>query len=396
VQEANNRGIKVILDMVMNHCGSEHWFVKDPPSLDWINNRGEYVNTSHRRHTNQDLYASQYDRKKFSNGWFVESMPDLNQNNELLADYLIQNSIWWIEYSGASGIRMDTHPYPDKYFMSNWSKRMLREFPFLSMVGEEWSPQPAIVAYWQKDKVNHDGFVSDMTSMMDFPLQVAIKEGMTRTEKSWESGMVPMYEILALDFLYPNPSQLMIFADNHDMDRVFTQLDEDIALTKIAIGFILTIRGIPQIYYGTEILMSNSEAPNDHGIIRTDFPGGWETDSINAFTGINLAADQLEFQNWLKKLLNWRKGNAVIHQGKLLQFAPDKGIYTYFRYNNQKVVMVTINKNFVESKLPLENYREILDPEGRAKEVSSGKTYSLEFDIKVPARSISIFEIESP
>lgn len=394
VSGAKEKGISVIMDMIMNHCGSEHWFVKDPPSLDWINNKGEYINTSHRRHVNQDLYASEYDRKLFADGWFVRSMPDMNQKNGLLADYLIYNSIWWIEYSGISGVRMDTHPYPDKDFMSKWSCALLNEYPGIGLVGEEWSPQPAIISYWQKGKNNHDGYVSCMPSMMDFPLQIALSEGLKRTEKSWESGMIPMYEMLALDFLYSDPGNLMIFADNHDMDRIFTQLKEDLNLMKIAMGYILTMRGIPQIYYGTEILMDNSEAPDDHGIIRTDFPGGWPDDKSNAFTGEGMDPFKLDFQSWLKNLLQWRRTCDVIHNGKILQFAPADGLYTYFRYKDNQKVMVVINKNEAETNLPLDHYAEIISTPCSANDVINQKEIILNNGFKVPPRSISIFELE--
>jgi glycosidase len=395
VSEAKNKGVSVVMDMIMNHCGSEHWFVKDPPSLDWINYKGEYINTSHRRHVNQDIYASDFDKRVFSDGWFVRTMPDLNQRNILFADYLIQNSIWWVEYSGITGIRMDTHPYPDKNFMSRWSCAILDEYPYIGLVGEEWSPQPAIIAYWQKGKKNHDGYVSCMSSMMDFPMQIALTEGLNKTEQNWESGMVPMYEILALDFLYDDPNNLMIFADNHDMDRIYTQVKEDVDLMKMAMGYILTMRGIPQIYYGTEILMENSSAPNDHGIIRTDFPGGWPDDTTNAFSGDGMDADATEFQSWMKRILQWRKESSTIHKGKLMQFAPADGIYTYFRYLEDNIVMVVINKNNDERNLPIDHYSEVLNYPVEAKEVTRNESIIVDQGFKIPPRSISIYDISA-
>jgi glycosidase len=368
-EKAADRDIKVIMDMIMNHCGSAHWFVLDPPSSDWINFDGNYVNTNHRRQTVQDIHASEYDKKLFEDGWFVSTMPDLNQDNPFMAKYLIQNTIWWIEYSGISGIRMDTYPYPDKYFMTDWTCAVMEEYPYFNIVGEEWSVDPAIVAYWQQGKVNPDGYTSCLPSVMDFPNQHAVSEALTGNDKEWGQGLVKMYEMMAMDFLYADPDNLVVFPDNHDMDRFYTQVNEKLDLYKMGIAYMATTRGIPQIYYGTEILMTNRNAPGDHGIIRTDFPGGWEGDEVNGFTGKGLNPEQKEASEYMKKLLNWRKDKTSIHNGRLVQFAPENAVYAYFRFNEDEKIMVIFNKNEATVDVNLAKFIELLPSEAKAFDV---------------------------
>ncbi|MEX0298155.1 MAG: glycoside hydrolase family 13 protein [Kordiimonas sp.] len=391
VKKARAKNIDVIMDMIVNHSGSEHWWLKDLPTDDWINYSGEYVNTSHRRTTIQDPYSAEFDRKKFSDGWFVETMPDLNQRNKLMADYLIQNAIWWIEYSGIAGIRMDTYPYPDKHFMTDWTRRVMREYPNFNIVGEEWSVDPLIVSYWQRGKANRDGYVSSLPSMMDFPMQDTLVKALTE-EESWGGGLMSLYKLMASDVLYPEPDNLVIFPDNHDMSRIFTQLGEDKNLYKMAIAHTLTMRGIPQIYYGTEILMKNP-GTTDHGIIRTDFPGGWAGDQINAFTGAGLSAEALEAQGYVQKLLRWRKDKQVIHTGKLMHYVPENGVYVYFRYNDTDKVMVALNKNAAETELPLARFSEMLAGVSQGEDVASGQTFDFVNSITLPARSALILNL---
>jgi len=278
-----DKGIGIIMDIVLNHCGSGHWWMKDIPTKDWINNEGNFTSCTHKRTTVQDQYASKEDLKQFSDGWFVKSMPDLNQRNEFMANYLIQNTIWWIEYADLYGLRVDTYPYSDADFLREWNLRVLAEYPNLNIVGEEWSTNPAIVSYWQKAKVNKNGYDSNLPSLMDFPLQNALVEGLTQ-EDTWGTGLIRLYEMLVNDVQYPDPNNLVIFPDNHDMARIFNQLNKDYNLYQMAMTYFLTMRGIPQIYYGTEVL-ANSDAGGDHGLLRMDFPGGWEGDKVNAFTG---------------------------------------------------------------------------------------------------------------
>jgi glycosidase len=390
-KEAKKLGIGLIMDMIVNHCGSEHWWMKDLPSKDWINFGGEFVRTSHKRTTVQDKYASKEDLKQFADGWFVKTMPDLNQRNDFMATYLIQNTIWWVEYADLQGIRMDTYPYPDADFMTEWTRRVMEEYPNFNIVGEEWSTNPAIVSYWQKGKVNHDGYVSYLPSLMDFPLQHAMVQALTK-EETWGTGWIKLYEGLANDFLYADPGNLVIFPDNHDMERIFDQLGRDYELFKLAMAYTLTMRGIPQIYYGTEILVK-SDFGGDHGMLRSDFPGGWEGDQINAFTGEGLSDQEKDAQAYMKKILNWRKDNEIIHEGKLMHYAPDFGIYSYFRFTDSGKVMVILNKNKEAVQMETGRYHEMLNGKVSGKDVLSGKTYELNGSIEVPAQTALILEI---
>ncbi len=390
-QMGKEKGVGIIMDVILNHCGSEHWWMKDVPSKDWINNGGEFTSCSHKRTTVQDRYASKEDLKQFADGWFVQSMPDLNQRNEFMANYLIQNSIWWVEYAELYGIRVDTYPYSDAAFLSEWTERLLEEYPNLNIVGEEWSTNPAIVSYWQKGKVNHDGYVSNLPSLMDFPLQNALKEGLVQ-EDTWGTGLIKLYEMLSNDFLYADPGNLVIFPDNHDMARIFDQLDRDYDLYKMAMVYTLTMRGIPQIYYGTEIL-AKSDAGGDHGKLRTDFPGGWKGDKVNAFTGEGLSAKEKDAQDFMKKLMNWRKNNEIIHKGKLMHFAPENGVYTYFRYSDEGKVMVILNKGKEKAHLFTGRFHEMISKESKAKDIFTGKSFELKDGIDLPARSVMVLEI---
>jgi glycosidase len=388
----HQKGMKLMMDMIFNHIGSEHWWMNDMPSADWLNFYPEYKITSHRRTVNQDPHASEADKKMMADGWFVPSMPDMNQRNPFLLNYLIQNSIWWTEYVGLDGIRMDTYPYPDKFAMAEWTRRMLEEYPGFYMVGEEWAMNPAIVSYWQKGKVNADGYVSELPGLMDFPLNNAVVKSLKEPE-SWGGGLVALYEALANDFLYPNPDALVIFPDNHDMSRFYTQLGENVDLLKMGIAYYATTRGIPQIFYGTEILMSNP-GTEEHGVIRSDFPGGWNGDQVNAFTGSGLSAKQKDAQDYFRKVLNWRKTNSVVHSGELKHFAPENGIYVYFRYNPSGKVMVVLNKNASEKNLDTSRFSEVMEACTSGKEIISGKTIANLKNLQVPAMSVLIIELK--
>lgn len=363
-------GMKLIMDQVANHCGLEHWWMKDLPFKNWINHQDNYlkniedwngdksITTNHRRTTNQDIYASQFDKTGMNEGWFVSVMPDLNQRNPFMAQYTIQNSIWWIETASLSGIRQDTYPYPDKNFMSRWAGCIMNEYPNFSIVGEEWTNNPLLIAYWQRGNPNKDGYNSNLKSPMDFAMQEMIVKGLTEDE-SWGSGLIDIYRALANDFAYNTPKDILVFADNHDMSRIFTQLNGDITNTKMALSYLLTIPRIPQIYYGTEILMNDFDNVGDHGLIRTDFAGGWKDDKINAFTGEGLNANQKDMQLYLKKLLNYRKHSKAIHEGKTIHFVPENGIYILFRMFKNETVAHIINKNEGIFKLDLNKFKEV-------------------------------------
>ena len=388
----HGKGMKLMMDMIFNHIGSEHWWMNDMPSADWLNFYPEYKITTHRRTVNQDPHASEADKKAMSDGWFVPSMPDMNQRNPFLLNYLIQNSIWWTEYVGLDGIRMDTYPYPDKLAMAEWTNRMLEEYPDFYMVGEEWSMNPATVAYWQKGKLNQDGYVSNLPGLMDFPLNNAVVQSLKNPE-TWGGGLVTLYEALSNDFQFANPDKLVIFPDNHDMSRFYTQLGENVDLLKMGIAYYATTRGIPQLFYGTEILMSNP-GTEEHGVIRSDFPGGWAGDQVNAFTGTGLTDKQKQAQEYIRKVLNWRKTNTIVQSGELKHFAPENGIYVYFRYNQSGKVMVVMNKNAHQKTIDTVRFSEVMGNCTSGKEIISGNTITDLKNLKVPASSAMIIELK--
>ena len=394
VATAKRNGIGVIMDIIANHIGGEHWWMVDLPTDDWLNFQGAPSITTHARTTNQDPYASEYDKRGHADGWFTDDMPDLNQRNPLLADYLIQNSIWWVEYLGLAGIRQDTYPYPDKHFMSEWTRRIMEEYPDFNIVGEEWSVNPNIVSYWQAGKINHDGYESWLPSLMDFPLQITLTKVLNAETPAWGSAWTPLYELLGTDFLYPDPGNLVIFPDNHDMSRILSQVNEDTDLYRMAIVFNLTMRGIPQIYYGTEILMANP-GTESHGIIRSDFPGGWSGDERNAFTGEGMTDEELAAQQFMKKLLTWRKRTNVVHDGKLMHYAPRGNVYTYFRYNEEDTVMVILNRGTDQAVLPVEQFVERLEGKQRATDVISGEHFDVSKPLQLEPRSVLLLEINN-
>ncbi|MCZ8529350.1 glycoside hydrolase family 13 protein [Alteromonas sp. PRIM-21] len=391
--KANENGIGVIMDMVLNHIGSEHVWMEDTPSSDWINNNGQFVGTTHKRESLHDPHAIASDIKGFSDGWFVPTMPDLNQRNPHLANYLIQNAIWWVETANLSGIRVDTYSYPDKGFLSQWTNRIMKEYPNFNIVGEEWSVNPAITAYWQAGSQRHDDYDSALPSVMDFPLQTAVVKALN-SDESWNSGFITVYETLATDFLYGDPNNLVIFPDNHDMSRIFTQLNNDKAKWNMAMTLFLTTRGIPQVFYGTEILMGN-EGTEDHGIIRSDFPGGWPSDSEkNAFSGKGLSGDELWAQERIKTLLALRQTHPQLFKGELKHYAPVDGVYTYFRVaeDTAQKLMVILNKKPVD--LPLPKYAEVLGTDVSITRVSDGQTFNASETISLPAMSANVFIVQ--
>jgi glycosidase len=397
VAAARQKDVGVIMDMIVNHIGSEHWWMDDLPTDDWLNFQGNPKITSHEHITEQDPYASDYDTRLYSDGWFVDTMPDLNQRNPLQADYLTQNALWWIEYLGLSGIRMDTYPYPDKHYMTEWTQRVMLEYPQFNIVGEEWTDNAAAVAYWQRGQQNRDGYVSHLPSLMDFPLQSALRWALVTEEGSKmedlrPGGLIYLFRALANDFIYPDPAALVIFPDNHDMSRIFSQLGEDYDLFRMAMAYVLTMRGVPQIYYGTEILMANP-GTEDHGVIRSDFPGGWAGDARNAFTGEGLTAREREAREFVRTLLQWRQNEEVIHSGKLTHFVPRDGTYVYFRHNADDSVMVVLNKNAETVSLGLSRFRERLAGFREARDVITGEVRALGDEMELPARSAFVLEL---
>ncbi|SOE20229.1 neopullulanase [Spirosomataceae bacterium TFI 002] len=391
-KEAKAKGIKIIKDVVLNHCGVEHWWMKDLPSSDWINYGGKFTNTNHKREVLRDIHASESDKKIFNDGWFVASMPDLNQRNPFMANYIIQNSLWWIETADLGGFRVDTYPYSDPDFASQWSKRIMDEYPNCNITSEEWSTNPAITSYWQMGKQNSNGYKSYVPSPMDFPLQNALINSL-KEDESWNNGLVKIYESVTNDFLYADASKLLIFGDNHDMSRVFTQLDENVEHTKMALALLATMRGIPQFYYGTEILMSNPNS-DSHGEIRGDFPGGFDGMKANAQTQMGLTNTQIEVQDYLKELLNYRKSNSALHDGKMIHFAPENGVYVYFRINSDRKVMVILNKNEKAMTLDLSRFKEVLDRHKKAYDAITKEAHDLSKPFKLHEIGATVLELE--
>ena len=390
----HKNGMKLIMDMVLNHCGLNHWWMADPPAKDWFNAWPEFTRTSYRSSTVSDPYRSEYDSLRFVKGWFDKTMPDLNQHNPYLARYLIQNSIWWIEFAGLDGIRLDTYPYAYKDFMAEWDKEILAEYPDLNIVGECWSAYPDGIAYWQKDALNKDNFNTGLPSVFDFAMYDALKVAFNEKD-GWSSGISKLYEILSRDFNYANPSDIVVFADNHDVDRYLATQGQDVRKLKMAMAFILTTRGIPLIYSGTEMLVTTENGKNGDGEKRKDFPGGWKNDSINGFTGTNLSPAQQDMKQYLKLLMNWRKNKEVIHSGKLKHFVPQDGVYTYFRYNDNECVMVCINNNETDAKtIDRSRYGEFLDKYQSGKEIITGQVIQDLSTIIVQPKSATIVELK--
>ncbi len=350
VNKAHSKGLKIVMDMIFNHCGSEHFFFTDRPSKDWFNFPDSYVQTSYQTTAQYDPYASEYDLKMAVDGWFVEPMPDLNQRNRHVANYLIQSSIWWIEHTGIDGIRQDTHPYADFDMMSRWCKEVTEEYPDFNIVGEAWLGNNVGVAFWQKDSKLAAPRNSHLRCVMDFPLKDITASAFDQ-ETGWGSGLTRIYEYLTQDIVYANPMELLIFLDNHDTSRFFTSDEEaeNFNRYKQAITFLLTTRGIPQIYYGTEILMAADKQYGDGGL-RADFPGGWPGDSRNAFTPQGRTAKENQALNLTRKLLQWRKGNEVIAKGSLKQFAPGNSVYVYERKLGDRSVVVILNGSDTEKQ----------------------------------------------
>jgi glycosidase len=393
VTDCHNLGMKVIMDLIFNHCSVYSWMIRDLPEESWIHQFDEYTRSNFRASTITDPYASEYDLTKMLTGWFDKHMADLDQRNELLANYLIQNTIWWIEYSGIDGIRVDTQPYPYKEFMAQWSERVFEEYPNFNVVGEAWLQKESITAYFQKDAINKDGYNSNIPCITDFPLNYAMNSAFNEKD-GWTEGLARLYYVLTQDFLYANPERNLIFVDNHDLNRYFSAVKEDINKWKAGITFLLTTRGIPMIYYGTEILMTGFEH-DGHGQIRKDFPGGWPNDSKNTFTFEGRDSLQNVAFNYLQKLLTWRKNKNVIHHGKLKHFVPQDNVYVYFRYDDKECVMVAINNSGKEMKaISSERYEECLGKYNYAKNVITGETINYLDAFTLAPKSVLVLELK--
>ena len=386
VEKAHEKNLKVVMDMIFNHCGSENYLFRDKPSKDWFNYRSNYVQTSFKTASVMDIHASAYEKKIATDGWFTSVMPDFNQRNRHVARYLIQSSIWWIEYAGINGIRQDTHPYADFDFMSQWCKEVLDEYPYFNIVGETWLNSNVLVSYWQKNSKLAAPLNSNLPTVMDFPLQALMNQAFNEETGEWGGGLYKLYDYQTQDLVYANPMNLLTFLDNHDTSR-FAQTDEmakNLKRYKQAMVFLLTTRGIPQIYYGTEILMTGDKGKGD-GDLRKDFPGGWQGDTRNCFVENGRTEQENEAFEFTRQLLNWRKGNQVIGKGSLKHYSIQNGVYVYQREFNGKSVVVIMNGTDDSKELDLTPYQEIL-PRENAFDVLTGKNVDLSKKLRLDGR----------
>jgi neopullulanase len=405
--KAKNKGIKLIKDVVLNHIGSSHWWMEDLPTEDWLNYPNDLKFTTHTRESLHDPYAVKDDIKNFTDGWFTENMPDLNQRNPILARYLVQNSLWWIEYAQLSGFRVDTYSYSDREFLNFWNNTIQNEYPGFNIVGEEWTTDKSIIGLWQKkietkNKVNmsvvNQKYPSNLPSLMDFPLNDAIMKSLQPKSHKWDHKLSILYRNIAQDYLYPNPKNMVVFLDNHDMSRVYYKVNHDLDYWKMAHSFLLTTRGIPQIYYGTEVLISDSSKPGDHGVLREDFPGGWDTDKKNAFTDL-LTEKQLEAKAFLKNLLNWRKTCSAIHSGGLKHFSPsyENELYSILRYDKRSIVLLVMNNDIQKKKIIPNNYLKEINPKSSnifAVDIVNGKDSNINNPIFINPKSFLLLELK--
>ncbi len=390
IAEAHKRGLKVVMDMIFNHSGSDHPWMKDMPSKDWYNHPKGDVLTNFRLSTVNDPYTSDYDLDRSVNGWFVPQMPDLNQKNPYLLKYLIQNSIWWIENSGIDGIRMDTHPYADLNKMAEWLAAVEKEYPGFNVVGECWYGDVSGTAYWQKGSRLNKTENSNLPVVMDFPTMIIAGKAFNNNT-SGNTGLNDIYNRMSLDYLYENPMNVLTFLDNHDSDRFLTSEPKDLGSWKQAFAFLLTTRGIPQIYYGTELLMNGTKQITD-GNIRKDVKGSFPGDSISEFTYQGRTPMQNEAWNFMSKLANWRRGNEVISKGKLKHFMPENGMYVYERSYNGKRVVVMMNGNDHPISIDTKLYAEIMPAGTQLTDVLTGSKITIEPQMTFPARALYILE----
>ena len=394
--ELHKRGMKNIMDYVTNHWGYKHWMMSDLPTYDWIHQFPGYKQTNYRMATQFDLNASITDTKLCMDGWFVKSMPDLNQSNPLVLNYLTQNAIWWIEYADLDGFRVDTYSYNDKVAIAKWTKAITDEYPNFNITGEVWYYNQAQIAYWQKDSkiAAIQSYNSNLPSVMDFTLEEAINGGMFNEDKqNWRNGVVKAFENFNNDFLYSNTNNMLVFAENHDTDRINNVYKNDFQKYKLAMTLIATVRGIPQIYYGSEIGMAGSKSVGD-GDIRRDFPGGWNGDANNAFNTSGRTQEQEKFHDFSAKLFNWRKNKSVIHFGKTTHYVPENNVYVYFRYSNSETVMVILNNDTEKHTLNLDRFKENIKTHLSAIEVLSEKQINLKDDLQIEGKSAMILELK--
>ena len=390
VETAHEKGLKVVMDIIHNHSGDKHWWIDDPPTSDWYNSNANYKHTNYEVSVANDPYASIFDLKQLTEAPFVTEMPDLNQNNALLQRYLIQLSYWWIEYSGIDGIRMDTYPYAFKEPMAEWANSVISEFPNFSIVGEIWNNEPPLTAYWQSGFNSPDEYESYLPSVIDFPFSASV--GRAIGKNSSPSDIREIYYNFAQDFVYPDPNKNVIFLDNHDTERFYMTMGEDIKKYKIGFALLMVSRGIPQMYYGSEINLFGTKQKGDADI-RKDFPGGWPDDRRSAFTKKGRTNQENDIWNFYSTLLNWRKKNATIHNGKMMQFTSfNDNVYSLFRYDEKKVVGLLINPTDKKINVVTSKYDELVEDQEFYYEVISGKKKKWKAKITVPPMGFKLIE----
>jgi len=390
-ETCHNNGLKLIIDVVPNHCGSSHWWMNDLPAKNWLNTWPTYTSSNYRITAWTDPHASETDLYRLTHGWFAPNMPDLNLQNPLLFDYLRQVYVFWIESANIDGMRVDTYPYNDIKTAARFIQSIRNEYPNMNVVGECWVKTPAEIAYYQSGNNNKDGFDSHLTSVMDFCLKDVFYSAFNEKE-SWDGGMARFYSLYAQDFVYSNPNMIMNFLDNHDIDRYSTAVKRDVQKYKMALAMLITARGYPQIYYGTEIMLDGIAGSYEGN--RFDFPGGWTSDKRNAFETEGRTNAENEVFIYLKTLLNYRKKNPVLQNGKMKQFIPENGIYVNFRYNSEKMIMIIANNSQENKELQLGRFAEMLARKTMGTEITNSKTYSLETPFSIPAKTIQILEIK--
>ena len=393
--ELHKRDMKLIKDYVTNHWSLEHYMIKDLPSKDWIHyfdGENGYAQTNYRLSTVYDTNASKADIFLAEKGWFVPSMPDLNQSNPMTLNYLIDNAIWWIEYANLDGYRVDTYPYTEKEGVTTWTKAIMAEYPNFNIVGESWYHDTASIAYWQKDSklAEIQDFNSELPSVMDFVFFETLQRMMTY-EPSWDKGLIEMYNGMGMDYLYPDINNVMIFAENHDTTR-FNEKNATLGDFKIAMTLLATTRGIPQLYYGSEIGFKGDKAKGDADL-RKDMPGGWPNDVRSAFNALERTSEEQSYFDIVKTLFQWRQHQELIHKGKTVHFIPLNEIYVYFRVLDQNAVMVVINANKEVQTIELSRFNELLESYSKASELFSGTQINLEKTLSIPARDAQVFEL---
>ena len=391
VEQAHQKGLKVIKDVVHNHSGIAHWFIKDMPMKNWVHQWPTYTQTTYKDQTLMDPYASAADKKQMVNGWFVPTMPDMDQDNPYVQNYINQNIIWWVEYAGIDGLRLDTYGYNDLKYMGNWARQIKAEFPNLSIFGETLVNTVVSQAYFTEGNTINQGFDTSLPGITDVQIKDAIYD-VLNGKYDWTTGVNRLYTVLSNDFIYKDASRNVIFLDNHDMSRFLSVVGEDIKKFKSGLAMLLTIRGIPQIYYGTEILMKNFSNPD--GLVRADFPGGWANDKVNKFTAAGRDTKENDAFNYLKTLANYRKQTTALQTGKLMQYVPQEGVYVYFRYDKTKTVMIVVNSNDKLSTVKTNRFNERLNGFNKAKNIFDGSEISLKETLEIPATITLILELK--